>query len=225
MAHATALKPIFMGQIRTAEVHAWMAIAQLAQKRLMETAILVLAGLFQLPEAFAKNVELESFPAGEAPTVQVVLQEEFQRRQVVQLVNHVGPEPTKVRINSAKHAREALFPEKAARLAVHVRLDVLLESPGRVNNVLVERFLLMEAVSVAAALLESILGQEAAAVPNVRQEQSHRLQAAVRVKLAVPERMKLTGKSVTHAHKAKFLQWQAVQLAAHVMLAVLQKRP
>ena len=93
------------------------------------------------------------------------------------------------------------------------------------NDVLVEPFLKKEAVSVAAVPLETILGQEAAAVPNVRQEQSHRLQAAVRVKLAVPERMKLTGKSVTHAHKAKFLQWQAVQLAAHVMLAVLQRRP
>ena len=321
MAHATALKPIFMEQMRTAEVHAWTAIAQLAQKRLMEPAILVLADPFPLPEAFAKNVELESFPAGEAPTVQVVLQEEFQRRQVVQLVNPVGPEPTKVTINSATHAREvkfqsqavqpaarvmrgvspkmvwcvkhvrtepflltaavsvtavplgpiltqaatvvpnalqeqsqrfqaalhvshvqqalmhskpvqtatcaheALFPKKAARLAVHVRLDVLPESPGRVNDVLVEPFLKKEAVSVAAVPLETILGQEAAAVPNVRQEQSHRLQAAVRVKLAVPERMKLTGKSVTHAHKAKFLQWQAVQLAAHVMLAVLQRRP
>ncbi|CAL1167703.1 unnamed protein product [Cladocopium goreaui] len=321
MAHATALKHIFMEQMRTAEVHAWTAIAQLAQRRLMETAVLVLADPFPLPEAFAKNVELESFPAGEAPTVQVVLQEKFQGHGAVQLVNSVQPEPTKVRINSATYAREvkfqsqavqpaahvmrgvspkmvwcvkhvrmepflltaavsvtavplvsirtqaetfvsnalqeqsqrfqaalhvshvqqalmhskpvqtatcaheALFPKKAARLAVHVRLDVLPESPGRVNDVLVEPFLKKEAVSVAAVPLETILGQEAAAVPNVRQEQSHRLQAAVRVKFAVPERMKLTGKSVTHAHKAKFLQWQAVQLAAHVMLAVLQKRP
>ena len=94
-----------------------------------------------------------------------------------------------------------------------------------VGNVQQAPSLLQEAVSVAIVLLDSFLRQEAAAVPNVRQEQSHRLQAAVRVKLAVPERMKLTGKSVTHAHKAKFLQWQAVQLAAHVMLAVLQKRP
>ena len=82
----------------------------------------------------------------------------------------------------------------------------------------------MEAVSVAAVPLEAILGQEAAPVPHVRQEQSHRLQAAVSAELASPERMQSTRKSVTHAHKAKFLQWQAVQLAAPVMLAVLQKR-
>ena len=273
MAHATALKHIFMEQMRTAGVHAWTAIAQLAQKRLMETALLVLADPFPLAEAFAKNVELESFPAGEAPTVQVVLQEEFQGHGAVQLVNSVQPEPTKVRINSATHAREVKFQSQAVQPAAHVMRGVSPKMVWCVKHVRTEPFLstaavsvtavplvsirtqaatfvpnalqeqsqrfqaalnvgnvqqapslLQEVVVVAAALQENILRQEAPAVMNVRQELSHRLQAAVSAELALPERMKSTGKSVTHAHKAKFLQWQAVQLAADVMLAVLQKR-
>ena len=274
MAHVTALKPIFMGQIRTAEVHAWTAIAQLAQKRLMESALLVLVDLFLLPEAFANHVELGSFPAGEAPTVQVVLQDAFQGHGAVQLVNRVQPEATKVRNCSATHAREAKFRSQAVQLAAHVLPGVspkmvwcvkhvrtepflsteaasvtavplgpiLTEAATVVPNALQEqshRFLaapnvgdvqqapslLQEVVSVAAVVLENILGQEAAAVPNVRQEKSHRLQAAVSAELALPERMKSTGKSATCAHKVKFLQWRAVRLADHVMLAVLRKRP
>lgn len=83
----------------------------------------------------------------------------------------------------------------------------------------------MEAVGVAAVPLEAILRQQARAVMNVWQEQSHRLQAAVSAGLASPEPMQSTGKSATCAHKAKFLHRQAVQLAVYVMLAVLQRRP
>ena len=71
-------------------------------------------------------------------------------------------------------------------------------------------------MSVAAVPPEAILRQQARAVMNVWQEQSHRLQAAVSAELASPERMQSRGKSVTHAHEAKF-RLQAVKLAAHVL--------
>ena len=93
------------------------------------------------------------------------------------------------------------------------------------NNAPMEPCLQKEAVSVAAVPLESFLREKAAPVPNVPQEKSRRLQAAVRAKLALPERTKSTSKFATGAPKAKFLQSQVAQLAAGVTLAVLQKRP
>ena len=128
MAHATALKHIFMEQMRTAEVHAWTAIAQLAQKRSMATAVLALADPPLMSEACAKSVELESFPPREATTAQVALKDKFQKHQVVPHANPVHLELTKPTGNSAMHAYEAKFPQKAVLLAVHVMQGV---SPRR----------------------------------------------------------------------------------------------
>ncbi|CAL1129342.1 unnamed protein product [Cladocopium goreaui] len=84
--------------------------------------------------------------------------------------------------NSAMHAYEAKFPQKAVLLAVHV----------------------MQGVSPRLALPEHLkpTGKSAA--------HAHKggLQAAVRAKLALPERTKSTSKFATSAPKAKFLQSQ-----------------
>ena len=74
------------------------------------------------------------------------------------------------------------------------------------NHALMERFLKLEAVSVAAVPLESCLREKATIVPNVLQEKSHRSQVGARARLALPEHLKPTGKSAAHAHKGGFLQ-------------------
>lgn len=218
MAHAPALKRIFMEQMRTAEMHAWTAIAQLAQKRSMETAILVLADPSQLQEAFAKNVELESFPTGEAPTVQVVLLEAFQGPGAVQVVNSVQPEPMKARINSATPAREAKFRLQAVKLAAHVLPGFSPKMVWCVKHVRTEPFLLTAAVSVRAVPPGDIRTQAATFVPHALGEQSQRFQAALHashVQQALSQ-----GKPVqtaTCAHEAPFPK-KAAWLAVHARL-------
>ena len=81
-------------------------------------------------------------PTLEATIVPNALQEQSQRFQAALHVSHVQQALMHSKpVQTATCAHEALFPKKAARLAVHVRLDVLPESPGRVNDVLVEPFL------------------------------------------------------------------------------------
>ena len=106
------MKLISMGRISMAEVRVWKAIAQLAQKRWMVTAVFALADPPLMLEACAKNVP----------------QEEFRRLQVVPLANLVQLEPTKVVGNSATHVHQAKFPEKAVLLAAHVMQGI---SPRR----------------------------------------------------------------------------------------------
>ena len=95
-----------------AEVRVWKAIAQLAQKRWMVTAVFALADPPLMLEACAKNV----------------LREDFRRLQVVPLAMLVQLEPTKVIGNSATHVHQAKFPEKAVLLAAHVMQGI---SPRR----------------------------------------------------------------------------------------------
>ena len=92
-----------------AEVRVWTAIAQLAQKRWMVTAVFALADPPLMLEACAKNV----------------LRGEFRRLQVVPLANLVQLEPTKVVGNSATHVHQAKFPEKAVLVELSLLQDTV----------------------------------------------------------------------------------------------------